>query len=61
MSDIKGNATADHAVEKPHSGEGDANGVIEPEVTMASFAHLDEKKILRKVNYPNAECQAIIS
>jgi hypothetical protein len=34
--------------------------MIGPEITMASFSHLDEKKILRKVNYPNGECQASI-
>jgi hypothetical protein len=35
--------------ENGHTGVMSKTGDVAPEVTMESFAHLDEKKILRKV------------
>lgn len=61
MSDTKGHVNADYVAEKPHSREGDTTDVSEPEVTMASFAHLDEKKILRKASCLICTIQASIS
>lgn len=53
MADAKGETPDKHAGEKPHLSDREGETTNEHEqVTMASFAHLDEKKILRKVRDP---------
>jgi hypothetical protein len=50
MDDVKVTTVSEYAGEKSHLGDRDRETDVDQEqVTMASFAHLDEKKILRKV------------